>query len=74
METNEHLKIKKLIEQEKQLRGKRHEIEDLQIIASKMLFIFLEIPKWKVFSWYPIVRHLKLMERLHKKCCGFTLE
>lgn len=74
MSKEQQQKIKKLIEQEQALRQRDHEEFEVQKIAADLLFIYLEIPRWKVWAWYPIVRRLVLMEKMHKNCCGFSLD
>jgi hypothetical protein len=63
--------LERLIEKEKALRGKKHYDHDVQIIAADMLYEMLELPKWKFWLRYPYLRHLDIMNRIHKNCCGF---
>lgn len=67
-------KAQKLIEKDRALLRREHEDFDAQIILSDLLYIYLETPRWKVWEWYPIIRHVNLMEHLHANCCGLEID
>ena len=74
MSNEQKEKIKKLVDREKKLRKVNHEEFDIEGILADMLFIIVEIPKWKIWEWYPIARHVDLIESEHKNCCGIELD
>ena len=74
MSNEQKEKIKKLVDREKKLRKVNHEEFDIEGILADMLFIIVEIPKWKIWEWYPIARHGDLIESEHKNCCGIELD
>ena len=68
------LTFNQLVQKEKTLRKVKHHDFDTQRIVADMLFILLDIPKWKVWAWYPIARYVDIMRRTHKNSCGLELD
>ena len=71
---NEKLNFEQLKEKEKTLREGTHEHFEIQGILADMLFILLEMPKWKIWAWFPIARYVELIGREHKICCEIELD
>ena len=67
------LTFKQLQQQERVMRKVKHQKCNVQIIVANMIYIALDIPAWKFWKRYPILRHLDIMTKVHKNCCGFDI-
>lgn len=47
-----------------------HEEYEVENILANLYGEILEIPRWKVWKWWPLVAQTIKLEREHKDCCG----